>query len=129
MCLGVPGQGDLAVKHLPAGDTLMPPVMNLLVTPKIRSEGCLIVALVTREEIHGGALTLDDVISNRVGSYEPLTLLALLHKMSLGVLIQFSAVLSKISTGIAREITDHTDVLQTIIIVVTGIITVRRDRN
>ena len=127
-CLGVPGQGDLAVKHLPAGDTLMPPVMNLLVTPKIRSEGCLIVALVTREEILGRALTLDDVISNGVGSYEPLTLLALLHKMSLCVLIQFPSVLGKIPTGITREIADHTDVLQTVVIVITGIITMR-DRN
>ena len=106
----------------------MPPVMNLLVTPKVESERCLIVTLFTRVEVNRRALTLDDVSSNRVGSYEPLTLLALLHKMSLGVLIQFSAVLGKMSTGIAREITDHTDVLQTVVIVITGIITMR-DRN
>ena len=104
----------------------MPPVMNLLVTPKIRSEGCLIVTLVTREGINGGALTLDDVSSNRVGRYEPPTLLTLLHKMRLCVLVQFTAVLGKMSTGIAREITYHTDVLQTVVIIVTDIITVIR---
>ena len=48
--------------------------------------------------------------------------------MSLCVLIQFPSVLGKIPTGITREIADHTDVLQTVVIVITGIITMR-DRN
>ena len=48
--------------------------------------------------------------------------------MSLCVFIQFPSVLGKISTGITREIADHTNVLQTVVIVITGIITMR-DRN
>ena len=124
VCLLVPGEGLLTIKHLLAGVTLvMPPVMNLLVTAKICSQGGLIVTHVTSMDMGRLGLTFGEVTSERVDTKEPMTVLTLLDMMSPGVLVQLSSVAGSVSTGIAGEDSVRTVIFAVVVIITLTIIT------